>query len=118
MNTDKKRLLRNDLGGFEFLDCDEAGGARSRSVNSAMTRTMPQTDDALVLVEKYIARFVEGGEKPTSEYVDGELFPESIGSKKHSKTRSVSGEKVIGCAAPTLPSSSRESGVGFELKDD
>jgi Uma2 family endonuclease len=40
-----------------------------------------------ISVEEYIARFVEGGEKPTSEYIDGELFPKSMGTKKHSKTQ-------------------------------
>jgi len=38
-----------------------------------------------ISVEEYIARFVEGGEKPTCEYVDGHLLPKSMGTKKHSK---------------------------------
>jgi Uma2 family endonuclease len=54
---------------------------------AAITSTMPETDDALVSVEEYIARFVDGGEKPTCEYVDGELLPKSTGTKKHSKTQ-------------------------------
>ena len=36
-----------------------------------------------VSVEEYIARFVEGGEKPTCEYRDGELFPKSMGTLNH-----------------------------------
>jgi len=54
---------------------------------AAITSTMPETEDALVSVEEYIDRFVDGGEKPTCEYVDGELFPKSMGTKKHSKTQ-------------------------------
>lgn len=42
---------------------------------------------SLLTIEEHIARFVEGGEKPTCEYVGGELFPKSIGTKKHSKTQ-------------------------------
>jgi hypothetical protein len=53
----------------------------------AVTGTMPETEEALVSVEEYIDRFVDGGEKPTCEYVDGELFPKSMGTKKHSKTQ-------------------------------
>jgi Uma2 family endonuclease len=30
---------------------------------------------------------LNGGEKPTCEYVNGELFPKSIGTKKHSRTQ-------------------------------
>jgi Uma2 family endonuclease len=30
---------------------------------------------------------VDGGEKPTCEYLHGELFPKSMGTKKHSKTQ-------------------------------
>lgn len=40
-----------------------------------------------VSVEEYIARFVEGNEKPTCEYLEGELLPKSMGTKKHSKTQ-------------------------------
>ncbi|HZQ54391.1 MAG TPA: Uma2 family endonuclease [Bryobacteraceae bacterium] len=43
--------------------------------------------DRTVSVEEYIARFVDGGEKPTCEYLDGELLPKSMGTKKHSKTQ-------------------------------
>jgi hypothetical protein len=48
---------------------------------------MPEPEDALVPVEEYLDRFVNGGEKPTCEYVDSELFPKSMGTKKHSKTQ-------------------------------
>jgi Uma2 family endonuclease len=41
----------------------------------------------LVSVEEYIARFVDGGEKPTCEYVDGELIAKSMGTKKHSQVQ-------------------------------
>ena len=41
----------------------------------------------LVSVEEYIARFVEGGEKPTCEYIDGELIPKAMGTKKHSQVQ-------------------------------
>jgi Uma2 family endonuclease len=41
----------------------------------------------LVSVEEYITRFVEGGEKPTCEYVDGELIPKSMPTKKHSQVQ-------------------------------
>ena len=40
-----------------------------------------------VSVEEYIARFVEGNKKPICEYIDGELFPKSLGTKAHSKTQ-------------------------------
>jgi Uma2 family endonuclease len=40
-----------------------------------------------VSVEEYIARFVDGGEKPTCEYVDGELIQKSMGTKKHSQVQ-------------------------------
>jgi Uma2 family endonuclease len=39
---------------------------------------------ALVSVDEYIARFVDGGEKPTCEYVDGQLIEKSMGTKNHS----------------------------------
>jgi len=54
---------------------------------AAITSTMPETDDTFVSVEEDIARFVDGGEKPTCEYVDGGLVPKSMGTKKHSKTQ-------------------------------
>ena len=54
---------------------------------AAITGTSPETEDTLVSVEEYIDRFVDGGEKPACEYVDGELFPKSMGTKKHSKTQ-------------------------------
>jgi Uma2 family endonuclease len=54
---------------------------------AAVTSTMLESEDPLVSVEEYIERFVDGGEKPTCEYVDGELFPKPIGTKKHSKTQ-------------------------------
>jgi Uma2 family endonuclease len=54
---------------------------------AAITNARPETEDALVSVEEYIRRFVDGGEKPTCEYLDGELLPKSMGTKKHSKTQ-------------------------------
>jgi Uma2 family endonuclease len=41
----------------------------------------------LVSVEEYIARFVEGGEKPTCEYEDGELIQKSTPTKNHSQVQ-------------------------------
>ena len=41
------------------------------------------TSTPLVSVEEYIARFVDGGEKPTCEYVDGELLPKAMGTQEH-----------------------------------
>ena len=46
------------------------------------------TSTHLVPVDEYIARFVDGGEKPTCEYIDGELIPKSMGSKKHGQLQS------------------------------
>jgi len=40
-----------------------------------------------ISVEEYIARFVEGNEKPTCEYVDGELFPKSMGTMNHARVQ-------------------------------
>lgn len=36
-----------------------------------------------IAIGEYIARFVEGDEKPMHEYVDGVLLPKSMGTKKH-----------------------------------
>jgi Uma2 family endonuclease len=40
-----------------------------------------------VSVEEYISRFVDGGEKPMCEYLDGELIPKSLGAKNHSQVQ-------------------------------
>jgi Uma2 family endonuclease len=40
-----------------------------------------------VSVEEYIARFVDGGEKPICEYEDGVLIPKAVGRKKHSQVQ-------------------------------
>jgi len=40
-----------------------------------------------VPLESYLARFVEGGEKPTCEYIDGELVPKPMPSKDHSRVQ-------------------------------
>ena len=45
------------------------------------------TSTPLVSVEEYIARFVDGGEKPTCEYEDGVLIPKAMGTKKHSQVQ-------------------------------
>jgi Uma2 family endonuclease len=54
---------------------------------AAITNTTLGAEDGRVSVDEYIARFLDAGEKPTCEYVDGELYPKSIGTKKHSKTQ-------------------------------
>ena len=41
----------------------------------------------LISVEEYIARFVEGGEKPTCEYIDGELRPKPMATREHSQVQ-------------------------------
>ena len=41
----------------------------------------------MVSVEEYIARFVEGGEKPTCEYEDGELIPKPMPTRNHSQVQ-------------------------------
>lgn len=43
--------------------------------------------EPLVSVEEYIARFVDGNEKPMCEYVDGELIPKSMPTRKHGKVQ-------------------------------
>src|SRR5689334_21416366 len=45
------------------------------------------TTTPLVPTEEYIARFVEGGEKPMCEYVDGILLPKSMRTQKHSQVQ-------------------------------
>ena len=45
------------------------------------------TGTPLVALEEYIERFVEGGEKPTCEYMDGLLIPKPMGTKKHSQVQ-------------------------------
>ena len=45
------------------------------------------TSTPLVPVEQYIARFVDGGEKPMCEYVDGKLHPKPMATKKHSQVQ-------------------------------
>lgn len=45
------------------------------------------TNTPLVSPQEYIARFVEGGEKPMCEFVDGVLFAKSMGTKKHSQVQ-------------------------------
>jgi Uma2 family endonuclease len=45
------------------------------------------TSAHLVSVEEYIARFIDACEKPTCEYLDGELIPKSRGTKKHSQVQ-------------------------------
>jgi Uma2 family endonuclease len=41
----------------------------------------------LVSIEEYVVRFIDGDEKPTCEYVDGELIPKPMGTKKHSQVQ-------------------------------
>jgi Uma2 family endonuclease len=41
----------------------------------------------LVSVEEYIARFVNGGEKPICEYIDGELRPKPMPTREHSQVQ-------------------------------
>lgn len=45
------------------------------------------TSTPLVTPEEYIARFIEGNEKPICEYTDGILLPKSMGNKKHSQVQ-------------------------------
>jgi Uma2 family endonuclease len=45
------------------------------------------TTTHLVSVEEYIARFVDGGEKPMCEYEDGVLIPKSMPTKEHSQVQ-------------------------------
>ncbi len=45
------------------------------------------TSTPLISVEEYISRFVEGGEKPMCEYIDGELFPKSMATREHSQAQ-------------------------------
>jgi len=54
---------------------------------AAITSSGSETEGTSIPIEEYIARFVEAGEKPTCEYVDGELSPKPMGTKKHSKTQ-------------------------------
>ena len=42
---------------------------------------------ALAPTDEYIARFVEGNEKPMCEFVNGVLLPKAIGTKKHSQVQ-------------------------------
>jgi Uma2 family endonuclease len=41
----------------------------------------------MMTAEEYIARFVDAGEKPACEYIDGVLHPKPPGSKKHSQVQ-------------------------------
>jgi Uma2 family endonuclease len=45
------------------------------------------TSTPLVSVEEYIARFVDGDEKPMCEYEDGVLIPKSMPTKQHSQVQ-------------------------------
>ena len=45
------------------------------------------TNTPLVPIEEYISRFVDGGEKPACEYIDGVLIPKPMGTKKHSQVQ-------------------------------
>jgi Uma2 family endonuclease len=69
----------------------------------------------LVSTEEYIARYVEGGERPSCEYVDGVLLPKPMGTKKHSHVQA-NITKLIGAlydetlnALPELTTRLRES---------
>ncbi|MDQ2776162.1 MAG: Uma2 family endonuclease [Acidobacteriota bacterium] len=41
----------------------------------------------LLPVEEYIARFIDGNEKPSCEYVEGELFLRPMATKEHSRVQ-------------------------------
>ena len=45
------------------------------------------TSAPLISTEEYIARFVEGGEKPMCEYIDGELRPKPMPTREHSQVQ-------------------------------
>src|SRR5665213_3395629 len=46
------------------------------------------TNAPLLSVDEYLARFVDGDEKPPCEYIDGFLIPKPMGTKKHSQIQS------------------------------
>ena len=43
------------------------------------------TNTPLISTEEYITRLVEGGAKPMCEYIDGELRPKPLSTRKHSQ---------------------------------
>ena len=45
------------------------------------------TSTPLISVEEYISRFVEGGEEPMCEYIDGELLPKPMPTRGHSQVQ-------------------------------
>jgi Uma2 family endonuclease len=45
------------------------------------------TNSPLMPAEEYIDRFVDAGEKPTCEYIDGVLIQKSTGAKRHSQVQ-------------------------------
>jgi Uma2 family endonuclease len=49
----------------------------------------------MVTAEEYIARFVDAGEKPACEYIDGVLYAKPFASKKHSQVQATI-TKLIG----------------------
>ena len=40
-----------------------------------------------VLIDEYIARFIDGNEKPACEYVDGGLIAKPMGTRQHSQVQ-------------------------------
>lgn len=52
-----------------------------------MAAALTTPDVPQISVEEYIARFAEGDEKPTCEYIDGELFPKAMGTRNHGRVQ-------------------------------
>lgn len=52
-----------------------------------MVRMAAITSPSVVPVDEYIARFVQGAEKPLREYVDGILSSKPMHTKKHSQVQ-------------------------------
>jgi Uma2 family endonuclease len=45
------------------------------------------TSTPLVSPEQYVARYVEGGEKPACEYIEGKLRPKPMATSEHSRVQ-------------------------------
>ena len=45
------------------------------------------TNFSLVPTEDYISRFIDAGEKPACEYIDGVLIQKPVGTKRHSQVQ-------------------------------
>ncbi len=54
------------------------------NTQSTMAAIHPTTAETRLPVDEYVSRFVDRGEKPICEYLDGELLPKPMGIKQHS----------------------------------